>query len=310
MNRSLVRSPWSIVAGASVLTAGVVMATGSAFDLHTVNLPDIALTSADNALDATGGIAFILGPTGIPTPSDGYVSTVDANYLTPLGFNGVAEALYTPENSGSTDVGLQDDLQYIMQAVHAQIATGDVSADNPIWLFGYSQSTAALALAAEQLHAEGVPTDDLHFVLVGDSASAHGGFLNSFMDSMPTWLQQWVEPYLGSFGIEDSVGLTTPDYYPTDVYTISDDGYANWPTDIFNFNEVTAAINGMFSSHTYYLGLDPDLIQNATLSYTDDLANYFTIDAGDINGWDALVNAGVNIGSIPDWLGDLLTGGL
>lgn len=288
-------------------TVALTAVTGSAVmfgpDFFAATAPSTTVSAVPFILTDT---ALVMGPTGIPDPSDAYVSTVERLYLDPLGFSGTAESLYTPENSGNTDIGLAQDEQYILDAVHSQLASGDVSADSPIWLFGYSQSTAAAALAAEQLHEEGVPSDYLHFVLVGDSASAHGGFLNSFMDSMPQWLQQWVQPYLTDFGIAQSVGLTTPDYYPTDVYTISDDGYANWPDDIFNFQAVNDAISGMFSSHAYYLGLDPDLIQNATLSYTDGLADYFTIDAADINGWDALVQAGVNIGSIPEWLGDLL----
>lgn len=299
MSRSLAFS----VAATGLLLSGTAAAVFSLDYTAGDVFKDVELTSND-----AGSLAYILGPTGIPLPSDAYVSTVDSNYLAPLGFDGTAEALFTPENSGNTDLGLAADAQAIVEAVMKQVDAGNVTDDNPLWLFGYSQSSAALALVAQELHAQGISPEDLHFVLVGDSASAHGGFLNSFMDSLPPWLQEWVEPLLGDFGLKDSMGLTTPDYYPTDVYTISDDGYANWPDNIFDFSAVSNAINGMFSSHIEYLGLTPEQIADATKIATDGLANYYTIDAGDINDWDAIVNAGVNTGSLPDWLGDLLTG--
>lgn len=295
--------------GGSVLL--LVSATIGAVSLSTSLSSDlsrqVALVNDATALDGTGGIALVMGPTGIPNPSDAYVDTVERLYLEPLGFSGTAESLYTPENSGNTDAGLADDVKYIMEAVHAQLATGDVSADNPIWLFGYSQSTAAAALAAEQLHAEGVPADELHFVLVGDSASAHGGLLNALMPSMPDWLQELVKPLLPAFGVENSIGLTTPDYYPTDVYTISNDGYAAWPSDISDWNAVSNALIGMFSSHEYYLGLEPSQIPlPGDPTFTDGLANYFTIDATGINGWDTLVQAAENLGYISQDLANVL----
>lgn len=286
-------------AAATLLTVGCLGVTAP-------GTPPVAhVTWANTA--GTGGIALVMGPTGIPDPSDGYVSAAQQLYLEPLGFTGAAEALYTPENSGNTDVGLADDLTYLMAAVHAQLATGEVSADDPLWLFGYSQSTAAAALAAQQLHDEGVPADYLHFVLVGDSASAHGGLLNALLPSLPDWLRSWVEPLLPLFGLQNSMGLTTPDYYPTDVYTISTDGYANWPGNITDWPATLTALAGMFSSHLYYLGLNPDNIPSpADPTFTDGLANYYTIDADGINGWEALLQAGVNVGFIGAQLAELL----
>lgn len=252
--------------------------------------------------------ALVMGPTGIPTPGQGYLDAVDRIYLDPLGFSGSTQALYTPEDSGNTDEGLAADALYLENAVDERWdgGNGTLSPEDPIWIFGYSQSTAAAALAAEHFQAEGIPQEDLHFVLVGDSASAHGGFLNELLPSMPPWLQQLVEPNLGLFGIADSAGLTTPDYYDTDVYTISTDGYANWPSDIFDLPAVLTAIGGMFSAHLLYLGLDPDDIPTEP-TFTDGVADYFTIDADSFNGWDALINAGVAADYLPDWLGDLLT---
>ena len=291
------------------------VAAASALLVAAVSLPAlIELSRAEAAglevalTAGTGGIALVMGPTGIPDPSDGYVTTAERLYLQPLGFTGTAESLYTPEASGNTDVGLADDVKYIMAAVHKQLATGEVNGDNPIWLFGYSQSAAAAALAAQQLHAEGVAAENLHFVLLGDGASAHGGLLNSLLPSLPDWLRSWVEPLLPMFGLQDSMGLTHPDYYPTDIYTISNDGYANWPADISDLNATLNALGGMFSSHLYYLGPSPEQIPSPSdPDFTDGLANYYTIDADSINGWDALVQAGVNLEIISAELGQFLT---
>ena len=60
---------------------------------------------------------------------------------------------------------------------------------NPLYVFGYSQSDVVMGMAEQQLYDYGIPQGDLDFVMVGDSASAEGGFLNAYVDSLPTWLQ-------------------------------------------------------------------------------------------------------------------------
>ena len=135
-------------------------------------------------------------------------------------------------------------------------------------------------MAEQQLSDYGIPSDDLHFVLVGDSASADVGFLNTYVESLPTWLQpfatEMLEPKLG-----DVLGATTPDnLYPTDVYTLSGDGWANWDDG--------ANILGMLSTHLEYLGMTSAEVNSATLSLVDGLTNYFTINSADVNAFDAL----------------------
>jgi hypothetical protein len=98
--------------------------------------------------------------------------------------------------------------------------------------------------------------------------------------SLPAWLRPFatetLQPQLG-----DVLGATTPDnLYPTDVYTLSEDGWANWDNG--------ANILGMLSTHLEYLGLTPAEISSATLSAVDDLTNYFTIDSSGVHGLEAL----------------------
>jgi hypothetical protein len=69
--------------------------------------------------------------------------------------------------------------------------------------------------------------------------------------------------------------------YPTDVYTLTGDGWANWDNG--------ANIPGMFFDHLAYLDLSPAEIANATLT-TDGLTDYFTIDSASVDIWSALWN--------------------
>jgi hypothetical protein len=245
----------------------------------------------------TGGIALVMGPTGFPQPSAAFVATVDRLYLQPLGFHGHAESLYTPELGYNTDANLPLDVNDLTAAVNAQIATGNVSAQNPIWVFGYSQSAAAASEAMAQLHAEGVPSSDLHFVLVGDPASATGGILNTLLPSLGP-LGDQIKPLLSLFDLSQTMGLTTPNYYPADVYTLTGDGYAAWPQNFYS-NPIADihAVSGFFSTHEEYLGLTPGQIQGATPTYTDGMVQYYTIDN---NGrlLPTLINAAVNMGWI------------
>ncbi len=281
----------AVTLGSGTASAGSSGGAGSnASAPHTL---DVSPTTASD----TGGIALVMGPTGIPQPSAAYVATVDRLYLQPLGFHGHAQSLYTPELGYNTDANLPTDVADLMAAIHAQIATGQVSAQNPIWVFGYSQSSAAASEAMVQLHAEGVPAGDLHFVLVGDPASASGGILNTLMPSLGP-LGGLIQPLLPWFDLSQTMGLTTPNYYPADVYTLAGDGYAAWPQNFFS-NPIADinAISGFFSTHEEYLGLSPGQIQGATPTHTDGLVQYYTIDnSGQL--LPTLINAAVNV----DWI--------
>jgi PE-PPE domain len=67
----------------------------------------------------------------------------------------------------------------LIEAIQRAIAAGSVSADNPLYAFGYSQSSALSGLSMQQLASAGVPADDLQFVLVGDPSPPTGGYTAS-----------------------------------------------------------------------------------------------------------------------------------
>lgn len=261
-------TPIGVIFSASLLIAGSAYST----PVNRVCHSDYALTSEAIIID--------------PVVNQEWTDAATSLYLDPNGFSGMAMSLDVPEvvpgdNLGqAVAVGVQD----LVNAVETQYNAGAIDATDPLYIFGYSQSAVDASLAEPQLADYGIPSADLHFILVGDSASADGGFLNTFVDSLPTWLQPFATATLENSGSGDVWGATTPDdLYPTDVYTLSGDGWANWDNG--------ANILGMLSTHLEYIGLTTADVNSATLSVVDGLTDYFTINSADVNNLSALWEA-------------------
>jgi len=219
----------------------------------------------------------------IPVENEEYANLSTTLYLDPSGFDGTPTTLDMPEviPGDSLDQAVNAGVQDLVTAVENAYNAGEIGATDPLYIFGYSQAAVVAGMAEQQLAADKIPSADLHFVLVGDSASADGGFLNSFVDSLPESLRQWVTDAFNEFGAGEVLGATTPDnLYPTDVYSLSGDGWANYDNGL---NDL-----GMFTDHLEYLGLTPTEIGSATLSLADDMTNYWTINDSAVNSLDAL----------------------
>jgi hypothetical protein len=107
----------------------------------------------------------------------------------------------------------------------------------------------------QQLADQGVPSDDVHFVLVGDTAAPNGGLLERF--DLPG-----NDLSVPSFGI--TFGDPTRDnLFPTDVYTLEYDGFADFPQYPIDPRSDLNAFAGMIYEHLTYLELSPEQIQNA-----------------------------------------------
>lgn len=230
----------------------------------------------------------------IPAMNEYWLDLSKELYLEPNGFpeDGTPTFLQVPETydlnasiSGATDI--------LVNAIEERWDAGEFSAEDPLYIFGYSQANVAAGLAQVQLAEYGIPTDALHFVMVGNSA-AEGGFLSGFMDTVlqyvpESWHDDVIEMVLDfakMFRIDSVLGLVTPDnLYPTDVYTLSSDGFANW--------ENGANMSGMFSDHLAYLGLTPEEIAGAQLQpdLGSDLTHYYLIDTADVNMFQAMLNS-------------------
>ena len=221
--------------------------------------------------------ALVMGPTQISTPDGSYLDTVAQLYLEPLGFTGQTIALTTPETfdyGPSVAQGVTD----LVNAVTSRFDAGDFGPTDPLVVFGYSQSAVVASLAMQQLSDEGIPSDDLRFVLIGDTTSAHGGILNTFIDSLPVQDQDSTIQFLDSIGLSDLIGVSTPnDLYPADIYTIHGDAWADWPSTIGTslWADEANVLYGLLL-HEVYLGLTPEEIASATSSI-DGLTDYFTI---------------------------------
>lgn len=273
--------PSCVIGGVVITGAGLIGVPAAPAPIADVQMRAVQLTSTDSADSALGdGIALVMGGSGIPLPPQRYADAAAALYLQPHGFTGTAQPLFTPEgfypttgvNSLTTDESIAQGAQILTNAVLGQIAGGQVNTENPVVVFGYSQSSALSTLTMQQLHEQGVPADAVHFVLVGDTAAPNGGMLERFDVPAGT------DPAVPSFGITFG-GATPDDLYPADVYTLEYDGFADFPRYPLNFLAVLNAFAGMIFGHLTYLTLDPEQIQNAQLLETtgDSLTNYYMI---------------------------------
>jgi hypothetical protein len=228
----------------------------------------------------------------IPVDNADYADAAANLYLEPSGFEAAPDlsnvsTLDMPEvTSGGT---LNDAVNYgineLVTTIESDYQAGDIGADNPLYVFGYSQSSVVMGMAEQQLAAYdngAITPADLNFVMVGDSASAEGGFLNTFISDLPPSWQSSVVDLLKDFGADEVFGQVTPDsYYPTEVYSLSGDGwsiYDNGANDL-----------GLYSDHLEYLGLTPAEIASAGEPLKEGMTEYFTIQDSMVNSLEALL---------------------
>ena len=107
-----------------------------------------------------------------------------------------------------------------------------------------------------QLQADGIPSQDLHFVFIGDPSLADTGVWPNLVTDLDgifgTSLTNTILTDLGFYGV---LGNVTPtDLYPTTIYTLAGDGVANWQPD-FNQGGLTESLVHPFTTHAEYLGL-------------------------------------------------------
>jgi hypothetical protein len=283
-----------ITAGVAVVGASLVAVTPVAPPAYDVQVRAVLLTGSDSADSPLGdGTALIVGPSGIPIPSQKYVDSFDQLYLEPRDFTGTAQPLFTPEGfypvtgvkSLTVDASEAQGLKILDSAIQHQIAGGGVNAENPVVVGGYSQSSQISALLMPQLADQGVPSDDVHFVLLGDPSAPNGGLVERF--DVPAGSN----PSIPSLGITFT-GAEQSDLYPTDVYSLEYDGFADFPQYPIDFLSDLNALLGIFFEHLGYLGLTPEQINDATqlpTSAADTLTNYYMIPADSLPLLDPLL---------------------
>ena len=256
-----------VVAGVALFGASLITVPSVAPPIPTVQHREIRLIDLDTADSPLGdGTALVFDGSGVPIPPPQYVAAVDNLYLQPLGFTGTAQSAFIPNgaypltgvHSLGFDTSLGQDQQIMISDIEGQIAAGGVSAENPVVLFGYSQSSDAASLIMSQLAQQGVPSGDVHFVLVGDLQIPNGGSLSTF--DFPAGNTSAYTAFDLSF-----YPPTPSDLYPTDIYTLEYDGFADFPHYPSNLLADLNAEVGVFLAHTLYANLTADQVNNAIL---------------------------------------------
>ncbi|HEX7321365.1 MAG TPA: PE-PPE domain-containing protein [Mycobacterium sp.] len=245
----------------------------------------VRLTAVDTADSPLGdGTAFIIGGSGLPTPGQAYADIADTLYLAPRDFTGTTQIVTTPEElypflgpfGGTFDPSVAQGAQNVDAAIQSQIATGEVDAAHPAVIFGYSQGADVETSTMSLLSGQHVPSNEAHFVMIGDPANPNGGMLERF--DLPAGTQ----PTVPSLGLTFSGG-TPDDLYPTDIYTHEYDGFADFPQYPINFLADINALLGIAFEHTTYLGVTPTQIADAIqlpTSSADTLTDYYMLPAG------------------------------
>ncbi len=264
---------------------------------------------ADDPL-AGSDTAIILGGTGEPMPSTEFAQSAEDLYLHPLGFAGGAmdsmvcdmvgtdpcsaplQVLTTPElfqQGPSSFTGADDVVLAVENEFNAD--PGAFSAEHPLTIFGYSQSATAESIAMSRLEAAGIPSDDLHFVFIGDPSTPVTGAWSNLEADMDSTLGVSTTNYLLNLLDMNSVlGNVTPDdLYPATIYSFDPDPVSNFQ-QVFEAQGLGGALLDILGPHVEYLGLTPTQIADATTSTDGDLTFVNISDSG-VNNLDAWLSA-------------------
>lgn len=229
----------------------------------------------------------------IPVDNPAYADAAADLYLHAAGFQVSPDyanvaTLNMPEvvAGGTLNDAVNQGVSQLVSTIETDYHAGDFSSTDPLYIFGYSQSSDVAGMAEQQLYADHIPSEALHFVLVGDSASAEGGFLNTFIDDFPASWQPYIVDAFKSFGADAVLGQVTPTgLYATDVYSLSGDGWSIYDHGLNNA--------GLFSDHLEYLGLTSQEIASAGAPVIDGVGplatEYFTIQDSMVNSLEALL---------------------
>ena len=286
-----------------------VTAVGLFIGLASAMINQAASAYADDPLSGSD-TAIILGGTTEPTPSTAFAQAAEDLYLHPLGFDDGAtgstvcdmigtdpcaaplQVLTTPEliQQGPSSLTAADD---VVLAVENEFNAdpGAFSAEHPLTIFGYSQSATAESIAMTQLQADGIPSDDLHFVFIGDpSLPVTGAWSNLEPDMDALFGPTVTNTLLTDFGFDGILGNVTPDdLYPATIYSLDTDPVPNFQ-DVFETKGLLGAMLDVFGPHVEYLGLTPSEVADATTSTNGDLT-LVDISDTDINNVDAWISA-------------------
>ncbi|MHA7651994.1 PE family protein [Mycobacterium sp. ML4] len=236
-----------------------------------------AYTQAEvgNAAAAATDVTLVMGGSGNPIPPLSYVNDVVTKYITPNfpGFTVAnAQALFTPEafypltgiKDLVPDVSVAEGVQILDAAIKQQLAAG-----NNVAVLGFSQSSIISSLEMRALNPSDTPSAlPLTFTLLGNPMNPNGGLLARFPGLV-----------MGSLGFT-FYGATPANSFPTNIYTIEYDGFADFPQYPINILADLNALAGIYYVHGTYADLTPAQIDSAiplTNTVGPTTTNYYMI---------------------------------
>ncbi|BBZ50074.1 PE-PPE domain-containing protein [Mycobacterium heidelbergense] len=198
---------------------------------------------------------LIMTGSGTATPSMAYLQSVAGLYLQnftgPLQAVSTAEGLYpfTGVKDLTLDISLARGVTELNNAVIAALGTAPTA--NVVSILGYSQSSIIASLEMPKLLAEGYNSSNAFFTLLGDPANPNGGLLSRFPGlSLP------------SLGV--TFGASTPSNdFPTTIWTLEYDGFADFPQYPIDFLADLNALAGIVFVHGTYPHLTQAILNTA-----------------------------------------------
>ena len=194
--------------------------------------------------------ALIMSESGVPTPSATYINNVYTKYVqpnfpsaTPPQGLSTANGLYpfTGVKDLTLNVSAARGVTELNNAILQQLAA--LPPGSSIAVLGYSQSAIVSSLEMPKLLAEGVSNSQVNFVLLGDPMNPNGGLLARFPGLT-----------LPSVGLT-FYGATPANAFPTVIYTLEYDGFADFPQYPIDFLSDLNAFMGVVFVHGNYAGL-------------------------------------------------------
>ncbi|ORW63612.1 hypothetical protein AWC24_01365 [Mycolicibacter senuensis] len=255
--------------------------------------------------------AIIVGGTTQTTPSATLAQTAAELFLKPLGFDVDGNSAVCVIGTDACDAPLQvlttpalvqqghssfAAAAEIVRAVEAHFAADSdtYDAENPLFVFGYSQGATAVTIAMSQLAHNGIDSDAVHFVTIGDPYTPNG-ILSHLEPALESLVGPQLAPgiikffdYFIDFMMLPELDKTPADLFPATVYTLDNDVIGDF-TGAFGQGGLWGALQGYLVNHVEYLGLTPEQIADATTTVDGDVT-YVNI-SGDIDHSAAWLNA-------------------
>jgi hypothetical protein len=206
------------------------------------------------AADPVVNAIFIVSGSGTATPDVPFMNDVASRYLTnftgPLQAVTTAEGLYpfTGVKDLTLNISLARGVTSLDNAINLAISPGT---NQSLAIFGVSQSAIIASMEMPKLLAEGFQPGQISFVLTGNESNPNGGLLTRF-------------PGLNIPSLGITFGTSTPSNdFPTTIWTLEYDGFADFPQYPIDFLADLNAFAGIAFVHGTYSTLSPTQLASA-----------------------------------------------